>query len=144
MAVPMRMRMPMPILMPRCAIFRYLHNLRTSGFDSESNCMHVNASVGTKTGDPLTFAVPLQQAGYATGVYGKYLNSGGMEKICAAPTGDGSMLVPAGWGDYMGACPDTVSSIHTPSAATATAGAATATAPHCDRIGGHDRARWAR
>lgn len=41
---------------------RYLHNLRTSSFDSSSNCMHVNASVGTKTGDPLTFAVPLQQA----------------------------------------------------------------------------------
>jgi len=87
---------------------RYLHNLRTTtGFDKSSNCMHVNASVGTKTGDPLTFAVPLQQSGYATGVYGKYLNSGGMQKICAAPTGDGSMLVPDGWTDYMGACPDT-------------------------------------
>jgi|EP01046_Picozoa_sp_COSAG06_P013775 N-acetylglucosamine-6-sulfatase len=43
----------------------------------------------------------------ATGMYGKYLNSGGMGKICAAPVGDGSLHVPAGWLDFLGACPDT-------------------------------------
>ena len=39
--------------------------------------------------------------------HGKYFNDGGMQKICAKPDGDGSMLVPDGWLDFMGACPDT-------------------------------------
>ena len=37
----------------------------------------------------------------------QYLNSGGMQHICAAPVGDGQLLVPEGWHDYLGACPDT-------------------------------------
>ena len=70
--------------------------------------MHVNASVpGTRTGNPITFATALQGAGYLTGAFGKYLNSGGMEKICANPVGDGSLLVPEGWTEFLGACPDT-------------------------------------
>ena len=40
-------------------------------------------------------------------MYGKYLNSGGMNKICPKPVGDGSLHVPVGWVDYLGACPDT-------------------------------------
>jgi hypothetical protein len=30
-----------------------------------------------------------------------------MEHICAKPNGDGQLLVPEGWTDFMGACPDT-------------------------------------
>jgi arylsulfatase A-like enzyme len=40
-------------------------------------------------------------------MFGKYLNSGGMNKICPKPVGDGSLLVPKGWTDFLGACPDT-------------------------------------
>lgn len=49
----------------------------------------------------------MHHAGRCICRYGKYLNSGGMQKICPAPVGDGTMLVPAGWIDFMGACPDT-------------------------------------
>lgn len=40
-------------------------------------------------------------------MFGKYLNSGGMGKICPQPVGDGSLYVPVGWTDFLGACPDT-------------------------------------
>jgi len=55
----------------------------------------------------LTFATRLTDAGYATGYHGKYLNDGGMQKICPKPVGDGTLKVPEGWHDFMGACPDT-------------------------------------
>ena len=69
--------------------------------------MHINASTGTPTGDAPAFSTPLAAAGYATGLFGKHYNSGGMRKICPAPVGDGTMAVPEGWTEYLGACPDT-------------------------------------
>lgn len=85
---------------------RYFHNIRNAAF-TPAGCMHVSTDVNTPTGDPLTFATALKRLGYATGMYGKYLNSGGMGKICAEPVGDGSLHVPEGWVDFLGACPDT-------------------------------------
>lgn len=85
---------------------KYFHNLRNAAFEP-SGCMHVNTDLSTPSGDPLTFATALKERGYATGMYGKYLNTGGMRKICAKPVGDGSLHVPEGWVDFLGACPDT-------------------------------------
>ena len=85
---------------------RYFHSIKEPSF-KPSGCMHVSTEENTPTGDPLPFASALKKIGYATGMYGKYLNSGGMGKICAAPVGDGSLHVPTGWLDYLGACPDT-------------------------------------
>ena len=81
---------------------RYFHNLRNAAFEP-SGCMHVNTDLSTPSGDPLTFATALKERGYATGMYGKYLNTGGMRKICAKPVGDGSLHVPEGWVDFLGA-----------------------------------------
>ena len=91
---------------------RYFHSIRNSD-PHTSGCMHVNASSGdTPSGDQITFAGALQRKGYATGVFGKYLNSGGMQSICAGIGGVGSSatappVTPLGWTEFMGACPDT-------------------------------------
>ena len=93
---------------------RYFHSIR-NGDPQTSGCMHVNASTGdTPSGDFATFAGALQRKGYATGVFGKYLNSGGMQKICAGIGGVESAaaaaappVTPLGWTEFMGACPDT-------------------------------------
>ena len=85
---------------------RYFHSIKGSNF-TQKGCMHVRTDEDTPTGDPLPFASALKKIGYATGMYGKYLNSGGMGKICAAPVGDSSLHVPTGWLDFLGACPDT-------------------------------------
>jgi hypothetical protein len=85
---------------------RYFHSLKNDGFDP-AGCMHINASTGTPSGDAPAFAVALKAAGYATGLFGKHYNSGGMRKVCPAPVGDGTMVVPEGWMEYLGACPDT-------------------------------------
>ena len=85
---------------------RYFHNLKNDGW-MPAGCMHVNSSTGTPTGDAPAFATALRAAGYATGLFGKHYNSGGMGHICPAPVGDGRMLVPEGWVEYLGACPDT-------------------------------------
>ena len=108
---------------------RYFHNIRnrannsaaphTSEIVSEDNCMHVNASMGAF--EHSTFAVALQAKGYRTGspftdvdscshahlagMFGKYLNTGGMQHICPKPVGKGELKVPAGWTDFLGACP---------------------------------------
>ena len=91
---------------------RLFHNLRDaastpSGGEvvSADDCMHVNASMGGF--EHATFANALQEAGYLTGMFGKYLNSGGMKHICPKPVGNGELKVPAGWSDFLGACPDT-------------------------------------
>jgi hypothetical protein len=57
--------------------------------------------------DSQLFCEQVGQAGYATGLFGKHYNSGGMEKICPKPVGDGTLTVPEGWTEYLGACPDT-------------------------------------
>ena len=49
--------------------------------------MHVNETVGTATGSPLTFATQVQKRGYATGYFGKYLNKGGMDQLCEKKQG---------------------------------------------------------
>ena len=89
---------------------RYFHSIRDDAFTPDG-CMHINTTTGdTPTGDQLTFAGALQRAGYATGVFGKYLNNGGMESICGGigKVGDaGKPITPLGWSEYMGACPDT-------------------------------------
>ena len=61
---------------------RYFHNIRNPNF-SPAGCMHVRTDNPTPTGDPTVFATALQKLGYATGMYGKYLNSGGMQKVFA-------------------------------------------------------------
>ena len=50
---------------------RYFHNIRANGFDTgrEANCMHVNETVATPTGTPLTFATEIQNRGYAAGCF---------------------------------------------------------------------------
>jgi arylsulfatase A-like enzyme len=66
---------------------RYFHNIRDDAFtlaDGTKGCMHVNVTKpDTRTGNPLTFSTALYDAGYATGVFGKYMNDAGMEHICA-------------------------------------------------------------
>jgi hypothetical protein len=86
---------------------RYFHNLKNSGWAHGGGCMGINSTVNTPSGDAPAFATALQAAGYATGLFGKHYNSGGMRKICPEPVGDGSMVVPEGWLEYLGACPDT-------------------------------------
>eukprot|EP00040_Diaphanoeca_grandis_P017505 m.91438 g.91438 ORF g.91438 m.91438 type:complete len:619 (+) comp26469_c0_seq1:28-1884(+) len=87
---------------------RYFHNIKASTF-GDSGCMHVNTSVDTPSGNPLTMATALKTKGYATGAFGKYLNSGGMQEICAPPVGNntGVLVSPEGWTEFFGACPDT-------------------------------------
>ena len=97
---------------------RYFHNIRDASYNTSANtsaevhsgddCMHVNATMnhGFET---MTFANALRDlAHYRTGMFGKYLNQGGMRHICGNdPKGHQQWNVPVGWDDYMGACPDT-------------------------------------
>ena len=89
---------------------RYFHNIRDranrSGGEVESpdDCMHVNATMNHGF-EKLTFANPLRDAGHRTGMFGKYLNSGGMKHVCGDDHGE--WHVPVGWSDFWGACPDT-------------------------------------
>ena len=70
--------------------------------------MHINATMNHGF-ERLTFANPLQDAGYRTGMFGKYLNEGGMRHICGNDKKGfhGEWRVPVGWNDFVGACPDT-------------------------------------
>ena len=93
---------------------RYFHNLRDASYntsmnttgeeDAPNDCMHVNATMNHGF-ERLTFANALQRANYRTGMFGKYLNEGGMHHICGDVHHE--WHVPVGWTDFMGACPDT-------------------------------------
>jgi len=93
---------------------RYFHNIRDASRNTSANtsaevvpandCMHVNATMNHGF-ERLTFANALQGAGYRTGMFGKYLNSGGMHHVCGEVHNE--WRVPAGWTTFMGACPDT-------------------------------------
>eukprot|EP01060_Flectonema_neradi_P031389 TRINITY_DN4747_c1_g1_i1.p1 TRINITY_DN4747_c1_g1~~TRINITY_DN4747_c1_g1_i1.p1 ORF type:complete len:496 (+),score=76.31 TRINITY_DN4747_c1_g1_i1:39-1526(+) len=80
---------------------RYFHNIRMNDY-STPGCMHVNAS---KEMESETVAAYLSKAGYHTGMFGKYLNMGGMDAYC--PKEGGTAEIPDGWDRFLGMCPDT-------------------------------------
>ena len=74
---------------------RYFHNLRATDAH-DSGCMHVNATDDFEKHEVV--ASTLQARGYKTGMFGKYLNMGGMKHICAPPLGDASLRATSfGW-----------------------------------------------
>ena len=81
---------------------RYFHNLRMDTW-SDMGCMHINAS---KEMESETVAAYLSKAGYHTGMFGKYLNMGGMSDYCPPHKGS-SAAIPDGWDRFLAMCPDT-------------------------------------
>jgi N-acetylglucosamine-6-sulfatase len=87
---------------------RYFQNIRVATA-ADKGCMRVNI---TDTFHNTTLAVPLQAAGYTTGLFGKYLNGGGPKYLCPAANktsgGEGkpAPFRPRGWDKFFGMCPD--------------------------------------
>jgi len=68
-----------PVCCPSRATFlsgRYAHNNRCKGYRG-AGCMHMNTTIAENPEwIDLSFGKPIQDAGYATGYFGKYLNIG--------------------------------------------------------------------
>jgi hypothetical protein len=93
---------------------RFHHNIRDDRYETEPGgkacggdeavgkahpcgCMHVNST--TAEFEAFTYANYMQQAGYTTGYFGKYLNPPSMDIYCRVP---GSHF--PGWDAFMGMC----------------------------------------
>jgi arylsulfatase A-like enzyme len=86
---------------------RYFQNIRVATA-ADKGCMRVNV---TDTFHNSTLAVPLQAAGYTTGLFGKYLNGGGPKYLCpdanktSGGEGKHAPFRPLGWDRFFGMCP---------------------------------------
>ena len=86
---------------------RYFQNIRVATA-ADKGCMRVNV---TDTFHNRTLAVPLQAAGYTTGLFGKYLNGGGPKYLCpdanktSGGEGKHAPFRPLGWDRFFGMCP---------------------------------------
>ncbi len=86
---------------------RYFQNIRVATA-ADKGCMRVNV---TDMFHNSTLAVPLQAAGYTTGLFGKYLNGGGPKYLCpdanktSGGEGKHAPFRPLGWDRFFGMCP---------------------------------------
>ena len=83
---------------------RYFHNIRMDT-PTPMACMHVNTSTDFQEH---TFGRYLTDAGYTTGIFGKYLNMPGMDSADLCPTSKNTTAAtPKGWDRFFAMCPDT-------------------------------------